>query len=58
LNVIYADYIVWDGGSGGLVDDFNGGWDPLMEGANIFGCGCNQIAQCNVQEECGTVVWM
>jgi len=43
----------------GLLDDFfNGvGRDPSMGRGKFFGTG-NWTAHCNVQEECGTAVWM
>ena len=57
---MYAYYAVWDGGSGGLVDDFfnGGGREPQQEGTLFFGGRC-LMARCNVRySKCDTVVGM
>jgi len=45
--VLYADFVVWCGGSGGPVDDFfkGGGGDPNGKGQLLF-LG-DWTAQCN-----------
>jgi len=52
---MYINYAIWAGGSGGLKDDFfRWGGIPNRKGQFSFG----RIGQRNVEEECGTAVWM